>query len=106
GVPFYFRTGKALARRRTEVVIQFKHAPLALFRDTPAERVAPNILCIHIQPDEGASLRFSAKVPGPGVHTSGVEMKFNYQDYFHATPKTGYETLIYDCMTGDPTLFK
>jgi glucose-6-phosphate 1-dehydrogenase len=106
GVPFYLRTGKALTRRRTEVVIQFKQAPLALFRDTPAERLMANDLVLHIQPDEGASLRFSAKIPGPTLRTGGVEMKFNYQDYFRAAPNTGYETLIYDCMMGDATLFK
>jgi glucose-6-phosphate 1-dehydrogenase len=106
GVPFYLRTGKALTRRRTEVVIQFKQAPLALFRDTPVERLTPNDLVLHIQPDEGVSLRFSAKIPGPKVRTGGVEMKFSYQDYFRAAPNTGYETLIYVCMMGDATLFK
>jgi glucose-6-phosphate 1-dehydrogenase len=106
GVPFYLRTGKALTRRRTEVVIQFKKAPLALFRDTPVEQPIANDLILHIQPEEGVSLRFSAKIPGPSVRTGGVEMKFNYQDYFRRAPNTGYETLIYDCMMGDATLFK
>jgi glucose-6-phosphate 1-dehydrogenase len=106
GVPFYLRTGKALARRRTEVVIQFKQAPLALFRDTPVQRLPPNDLVLHIQPEERVSLRFSAKVPGPSMRTDGVEMTFNYHDHFKTITKTGYETLIYDCMIGDPTLFK
>jgi glucose-6-phosphate 1-dehydrogenase len=106
GVPFYLRTGKALTRRRTEVVVQFKQAPLALFRDTTGERLTANDLILHIQPEEGASLRFNAKIPGPSLRTSGVEMTFNYRDYFHTAPKTGYETLIYDCMMGDATLFK
>jgi glucose-6-phosphate 1-dehydrogenase len=106
GVPFYLRTGKALAQQRTEIVIQFKQAPLALFRDTPVERLTPNDLILHIQPDEGVTLRFSAKIPGPSVQVSGVEMKFNYEDYFKTAPSTGYETLIYDCMIGDPTLFQ
>lgn len=106
GVPFYLRTGKALARRRTEVVIRFKQAPAALFRDTPVERLTTNDLILHIQPEEGVTLRFGAKIPGPSVRMGSVEMKFDYRDYFKAEPNTGYETLIYDCMTGDATLFK
>ena len=106
GVPFYLRTGKGLTTRRTEIAIRFKQAPLALFRDTPVERLTPNDLVIYIQPDEGVKLKFGAKVPGPTMQMGGVEMKFNYRDYFKATPKTGYETLIYDCMIGDPTLFQ
>ena len=106
GVPFYLRTGKALTKRRTEVAIQFKQAPFALFRDTPVERLTPNDLVLQIQPEEGATLRFSAKIPGPSVHMGGVEMKFNYGDYFKVAPSTGYETLIYDCMLGDATLFQ
>src|SRR5262249_7192228 len=100
GVPFYLRTGKALGKPRTEVAIQFKQAPFALFRDTPIERLTPNDLVLQIQPEEGATLRFSAKIPGPTVHMGGVEMKFNYGDYFKVAPSTGYETLIYDCMLG------
>ena len=106
GVPFYLRTGKALATRRTEVAIQFKQAPFALFRDTPVEHLTPNDLILQIQPEEGALLRFSAKIPGPSVRMGGVEMKFSYGDYFKAAPSTGYETLIYDCMQGDATLFQ
>ncbi len=105
GVPIYLRTGKALARRRSEVVIQFKQAPFAMFRDTPIERLTQNDLVLHIQPEEGVTLRFGAKVPGPDMHVGGVEMNFDYQDYFNAAPSTGYETLIYDCMNGDATLF-
>jgi len=106
GVPFYMRTGKALARRRTEVVIQFKHPPLALFRDTPVAELAPNDLLLEIQPEEGARLRFNAKMPGPSLRASGVEMSFDYRDYFSAAPSTGYETLLYDAMVGDATLFQ
>jgi len=106
GVPFYLRTGKALARRRTEVAIQFKRAPLALFRDTPVESLSPNDLILHIQPEERVTLRFNAKVPGPSVRMGAVQMKFNYQDYFRVAPSTGYETLLYDCMTGDASLFQ
>jgi glucose-6-phosphate 1-dehydrogenase len=106
GVPFYLRTGKALARRRTEITIQFKQAPLALFRDTPVEQLPPNDLTLHIQPDEGVTLRFGVKTPGPTVRIDGVDMKFKYEDAFPALPSTGYETLIYDCMTGDASLFQ
>ena len=106
GVPFYIRTGKRLARRQTEISIHFKQAPFALFRDTPVEKLTPNILFLHIQPNEGVTLQFSAKVPGPRVHLGGVSMNFNYADYFHEGPSTGYETLLYDCLTGDATLFQ
>jgi glucose-6-phosphate 1-dehydrogenase len=106
GVPIYLRTGKALARRRSEILIRFKQAPFALFRDTPVERLTANDLVLHIQPEEGVTLRFGAKVPGPEMHMGSVEMKFDYHDYFKAAPSTGYETLIYDCMNGDATLFK
>jgi glucose-6-phosphate 1-dehydrogenase len=106
GVPIYLRTGKALAKRRSEIVIRFKRAPFALFRDTPVGRLARNDLVLHIQPEEGVTLQFGAKVPGPEMHVGGVEMKFDYQDYFDAVPSTGYETLIRDCLNGDATLFK
>ena len=106
GVPFYLRTGKALGARRTEIAIRFKAAPFALFRRTPVERLAQNLLVLRIQPDEGASLQFNAKTPGPEIFIGGVRMDFKYADYFEAVPNTGYETLIYDCMIGDATLFQ
>jgi len=106
GVPFYLRTGKALKARRTEVAIEFKRAPFAMFRDTPVDRLARNFLVMSIQPDECIGLQFNAKVPGPAVAISGVNMTFNYQDYFDAAPSSGYETLIYDCMIGDAILFQ
>ncbi len=107
GVPFYLRTGKALAARRTEIVIKFRSAPLVLFRDCgAAESLGPNLLVLRIQPDEGAALYFNAKIPGPQVRTENVRMDFKYVDYFDASPSTGYETLIYDCMIGDATLFQ
>jgi glucose-6-phosphate 1-dehydrogenase len=105
-VPFYLRTGKRLAKRTTEIAIQFKRAPFQLFRDTPVENLETNRLVLYIQPEEGLSLRFGAKIPGPILHMGGVEMKFNYVDYFGRTPSTGYERLIYDCMLGDATLFQ
>jgi glucose-6-phosphate 1-dehydrogenase len=106
GVPFYLRTGKRLPKRVTEVAIQFKSAPLTLFRDTPVEKLRTNRLIIHIQPDEGISLRFGAKIPGPIMRLGAVEMDFNYVDYFGSMLSTGYERLLYDCMTGDATLFQ
>jgi glucose-6-phosphate 1-dehydrogenase len=105
-VPFYLRTGKRLAKRVTEVAIQFKRAPFVLFRNTSVEKLTTNRLVLHIQPDEGISLRFGAKVPGPIVRLGAVEMDFNYSDYFGSTSSTGYERLLYDCMCGDATLFQ
>jgi glucose-6-phosphate 1-dehydrogenase len=106
GVPFYLRTGKALAARKTEIAIKFRSAPLALFRDMPVDSLAQNLLVLRIQPDEGAALHFNAKIPGPEVRIENVRMNFKYEDYFDAAPSTGYETLIYDCMIGDPMLFQ
>jgi glucose-6-phosphate 1-dehydrogenase len=106
GVPFYLRTGKRLAVRRTEIAVHFKQAPFALFRDTPVEKLTPNILVLHIQPREGVTLQFSAKRPGPSVSLGGVRMNFDYADFFSEGPSTGYETLIYDCLIGDATLFQ
>jgi glucose-6-phosphate 1-dehydrogenase len=105
GVPFYLRTGKSLATRRTEIAVRFKRAPLALFRDTPIDDLVPNELVLCIQPCETASLSFNAKIPGPNLHIAPVEMTFDYRDHFNAAPRTGYETLIYDCMNGDAMLF-
>jgi glucose-6-phosphate 1-dehydrogenase len=106
GVPFYLRTGKALGRKRTEVAIKFRQAPLSMFACTPVEKLAENYLVVGIAPTEGITLQFNTKVPGPAVMASGVEMKFRYKDYFKAEPSTGYETLIYDCMIGDNILFQ
>jgi glucose-6-phosphate 1-dehydrogenase len=106
GVPFYLRTGKALKSRRTEVAVKFKQAPFAMFRDTPVDRLAQNFLIMSIQPEECIGLQFNAKVPGPVIAISGVDMTFKYEDYFDAAPSTGYETLIYDCMIGDAILFQ
>jgi glucose-6-phosphate 1-dehydrogenase len=105
GVPFYLRTGKRMTRRTTEIAIQFKQAPFALFRNTPVDSLTPNVLALQIQPDEGASLQFGAKIPGPEIVLGGVRMQFHYKDYFKNAPSTGYETLVYDCMIGDATLF-
>jgi glucose-6-phosphate 1-dehydrogenase len=105
-VPFYLRTGKRLAGRSTTVVIQFRRAPFVLFRDTPVDNLMPNQLVLHIQPEEGISLRFAAKVPGPAMRLGAVDMNFEYADYFGTQPSTGYERLLHDCMIGDATLFQ
>jgi glucose-6-phosphate 1-dehydrogenase len=108
-VPFYLRTGKRLPCQHTEIAITFRRPPHRLFEGTQMADFAgfaPNVLVLHIQPDEGISLSFEAKVPGPLVKTGSVEMSFNYADHFGRTPSTGYETLLYDCVCGDPTLFQ
>ena len=106
GVPFYVRTGKRLPKRVTEIAIQFRRAPFMLFRDTSVDALSPNVLVMHIQPDEGISLKFGAKIPGAHVNVGAVTMDFRYADYFGAEPSTGYERLLYDCRIGDPTLFQ
>ncbi len=105
GVPFYLRSGKRMPIRRTEIAIQFKRAPEVLFRDTPVEGLQANELRLHIQPDQGIELVFEGKVPGPVMRLQTVRMQFEYQDAFPAARGTGYETLLYDCMVNDPTLF-
>jgi len=105
-VPFYLRTGKRLAARDTEISITFKRAPFMLFRDTPVDQLTSNRLVLHIQPDEGVSLRFGAKVPGPILKLGAVDMEFDYEDYFGNVSSTGYERLLHDCMMGDATLFQ
>jgi glucose-6-phosphate 1-dehydrogenase len=106
GVPFYLRTGKRLNIRSSEIAIRFKQAPYALFRDTPVEELDADWLILRIQPDEGIRLRFNAKRPGPAMTLESVSMRFNYKDYFQQAPAVGYETLIYDCLIGDATLFQ
>jgi glucose-6-phosphate 1-dehydrogenase len=105
GVPIYIRTGKALTERRTQILVQFKPVPLSLFGNGLAEPQR-NVLTFQIQPDEGIQLQFEAKVPGPSMVLSRVGMSFRYADYFDVAPSTGYETLIYDCLIGDATLFQ
>ncbi len=106
GVPFYLRTGKSLSMKRTEVAIKFREAPFAMFQCTPVEQLVENYLVIAIEPNEGITLQFNTKIPGPTIRIEGVQMKFRYKDYFQAEPATGYETLIYDCMIGDNILFQ
>ncbi len=106
GVPFYLRTGKRMAARVTEIVVQFRRPPFMLFRETPVEHLEANRLVIRVQPEEGISLTFSAKVPGPVLRMGSVNMDFSYAEQFGSSPATGYETLLYDCMKGDATLFQ
>jgi glucose-6-phosphate 1-dehydrogenase len=105
GVPFYFRTGKHMSQRKTEIAIRFKQAPYAAFQDTPVDTLRPNWLVLRIAPDEGISLQFEVKRRGPLVELAAVKMDFHYDDWFPKEPNVGYETLLYDVMIGDPTLF-
>ncbi len=103
-VPFYLRTGKRMKTRASEIIIQFKAAPSNLFNEV-GENATANLLRIYLQPDEGISLQFNAKVPGPSLQLGQVDMTFKYRDYFGIKPQTGYETILYDCMNGDHLLF-
>ncbi len=103
-VPFYLRTGKRLKAKTSEIIIQFKTGPARLFGGSQ-QAVTANLLRIYIQPDEGISLHFNAKIPGPSMQLSPVDMKFKYSDYFGLKPQTGYETILYDCMKGEHLLF-
>jgi glucose-6-phosphate 1-dehydrogenase len=105
GVPFYIRTGKRLAQRHTEITIQFKRTPFEIFRNAPVHNHS-NQLIMQIQPVEGISLSFGAKIPGPVLRVGSVDMSFEYTKYFGADAYTGYEVLIYECMIGDATLFQ
>jgi glucose-6-phosphate 1-dehydrogenase len=106
GVPFYIRAGKRLHTRVTEVTVTFKQAPLHLFKDNKTNsQVCPNVLKIRIQPDEGISLVFGAKVPGPTTNVKPVEMHFGYAEAFGKSSANGYERLLLDAMLGDGTLF-
>jgi glucose-6-phosphate 1-dehydrogenase len=105
GVPFYIRTGKHLAQRNTEIAIRFKQAPYSAFQDTPVDILRSNWLVLRIAPDEGISLQFVVKRPGPAVDIAAVKMDFRYDDWFPKEPNVGYETLLYDVMIGDQTLF-
>ncbi|HEY7983440.1 MAG TPA: glucose-6-phosphate dehydrogenase [Ktedonobacterales bacterium] len=105
GVPFYLRTGKRLTKRLTEIAIQFKTPPYLLFRDTATEEMQPNVLSLRIQPNEGVTLRFGAKVPGQEMLIRPVNMEFFYGQAFGVQPPEAYERLLLDCMYGDATLF-
>ncbi len=104
-VPFYIRSGKRLAAHTTQVVIGFRRAPLLLFGTDVHSSHSPNRLTLHIQPDEGITLDIHAKRPGPSINIADVPLDFSYSDFGEGMAATGYETLLYDCMTGDTTLF-
>ncbi len=105
GVPFYLRSGKRMAKRVTEIAIQFKRPPMLLFKSSAVEDVSPNVLVMRIQPDEGISLRFEVKPPGPDITVSPLNLKFNYSESFGNSSPEAYETLLEDCIEGDSTLF-
>jgi glucose-6-phosphate 1-dehydrogenase len=104
-VPFYLRSGKRLSKRVSEISVVFKSVPHLLFREAACDRIEPNLLAVHLQPNEGISLKFSAKLPGTTLEIRPVVMDFRYGESFGATPPTAYETLLLDSMLGDSTLF-
>ncbi|MDR3100262.1 MAG: glucose-6-phosphate dehydrogenase [Paraburkholderia sp.] len=106
GVPFYLRTGKRLAARHTEISVQLRPVPFRLFRDTPVDALTPNVLTLRIDPSHGTSFDFNVKTPGPVMRIGGVRSSFDYDDFFTEHANIGYETLLYDCMLGDQTLFQ
>jgi glucose-6-phosphate 1-dehydrogenase len=104
GVPFYLRSGKRLPRKVAEIAVTFKPIPHRFYGDS-TDRIEPNVLVIKIEPDEGISMRFEAKVPGPKDHIRSVYMDFNYGTGFGVQSPPAYERLIGDAMLGDQTLF-
>ncbi len=106
GVPFYLRTGKRLAERRTEISVQLKPVPFRLFRDTPNDAITPNVLTLRIDPSHGTSFDFNVKTPGPVMQVGPVRSSFDYDAFFPQRANVGYETLLYDCLLGDETLFQ
>ncbi len=104
-VPFYIRTGKRLPRRDSEIAIFFKRTPHLMFARNPSDHVASNVLVLQIQPDEGVTMSFEAKVPGPSMKLKSVQMHFAYEEAFNTEIAEAYQRLILDCMRGDATLF-
>jgi glucose-6-phosphate 1-dehydrogenase len=111
GVPFFLRSGKRLAQRVSEIAVQFREPPVLMFRHETREQMAPNVLALRIQPNEGASLSFQVKAPGAayqlshGIEVAPVSMDFMYKEAFGETNPPAYETLLLDVMLGDATLF-
>ena len=106
GVPIYLRAGKRLEKRVTEVTVVFKQPPLHLFKTNGTDdKIEPNVLKMRIQPDEGITLRFGAKIPGPTTNVKPVNMEFSYAEAFGKSSANGYERLLLDAMLGDATLF-
>src|SRR5262249_6928037 len=114
GVPFFLRSGKRMAKRVSEIAVHFRVPPYlldGLCGVTPGMPVEPNVLVLRVQPNDGVTLRFQAKIPRaalaltPEIEVSSVDMNFNYADAFGAESHPAYETLLLDCMLGDATLF-
>lgn len=105
GVPIFLRSGKGLWKRGTEIVVEFKKAPVALFQGTRVNELISNRLVFQIQPYQGIELLFQAKAPGPTLTLQKVDMRFSYGDAFQASRYTGYEVMLYACTHGDATLF-
>jgi glucose-6-phosphate 1-dehydrogenase len=105
GVPIYLRSGKGLWKRGTEIVVEFKKAPQAIFQGTRVSKLSPNRLLFQIQPYQGIELLFQAKVPGPTLTLQKVDMRFSYGEAFKASRYTGYEVMLYSCTHGEATLF-
>jgi glucose-6-phosphate 1-dehydrogenase len=105
GVPFFLRTGKRLPKRTTEIAIQFRRPPLEIFKQVSSSSVAPNLLVVNVQPDEGISVRFEAKLPNTRMQLGPVMMNFRYTTAFGGTVPEAYETLLLDAMIGETTLF-
>ena len=103
--PVYLRTGKRLPRKVTEVAIQFKRAPHLLFRQDAGILSDPNVLIVRIQPDEGITMRFKAKIPGQAIRIRNVNMDFDYGSSFGRSSPPAYERLLLDALIGDATLF-
>ena len=104
-MPFYLRTGKRLAKRASEIAVQFKDVPPILFNAGPGSSLDPNVLALRIQPDEGLSMRISAKLPGPKVRIYPVKMDFHYGSTFGEQSPEAYERLMLDVLAGDASLF-
>jgi len=105
GIPFYLRTGKRLAAKKTEIIITFKKVPHSMFASFGVDELPPNVLTMKIQPEEGISLSFQAKRPGSKACIGTLNMNFNYQDVFGAKAPEAYQRLLLDCMLGDQSLF-
>jgi glucose-6-phosphate 1-dehydrogenase len=105
GVPFYLRAGKSMAKRITEIAIQFKRPPLLLFKGSAKDDISPNVLVMRLQPDEGVSLTFEVKPPGPDISITPLSLDFKYDQAFGSSPPEAYETLLENCIEGDSTLF-
>ncbi len=105
GVPFYLRSGKRLKRRVSEIALTFKSVPHSIFTPIEPEQLAPNVLALNVQPEEGMSLQIQAKLPGPKLCMSALTMHFSYREAFGGEMRDAYERLLLDCMLGDQTLF-